>query len=123
METNNLMIGDWVQNQDGSIKGRIVNIDAYKNRVEFDAHTIDIEYVYPIPLTEEILYKNTFDEETSSYGVYSGNGFIQYTLGDKYVVRYYPDINKFIYEGIELKYVSDLQHLIKLIGINREIIL
>lgn len=50
MKVNELKIGDWVQNEDGSIKGRIVNIDVTRNRVEFSAHTIDAEYVYPLRL-------------------------------------------------------------------------
>lgn len=58
MKAEDLMIEDWVRNQDGTIKGRIVNIDAYQNRVEFGAHTIDADFVYPIPLTPEILEKN-----------------------------------------------------------------
>ena len=50
MKVNELKIGDWVQNEDGSIKGRIVNIDVPRNRVEFSAHTIDAEFVYPLRL-------------------------------------------------------------------------
>lgn len=63
------MIGDWVQNEIGLIKSRIVNIDAYKNRVEFNAHTIDADFVYPILLTPKILEKNGFTKYDAGHNV------------------------------------------------------
>lgn len=75
-----------------------------------------------IPLTEEILYKNTYDEKTNSYKVYNTEHYIQYCLSNNYVIKYWKNVNKFTYEGLPLKYVSDLQLLFKLMRLNKEVI-
>ena len=142
MNPKDLMIGDWVQNQDDSIKGRIVNIDAYQNRVEFGAHTIDADFVYPIPLTAEILEKNEFKknawwkhhkDDTVTYAI--GNGF-QIEIEERMIngkdekifnlVDNCRDDGDYGYESnliVEVKYVHKLQHLLKDLEIEKEIIL
>ena len=127
MKATELMIGDWVQNQDGSIKGRIVNIDAYKNRVEFGTYTIDTDFVYPIPLTPEILEKHSFLKvEAIEYPSHS--------VGISFLYRDTPEgLRIFVQNACvggptctmikTCKYVHEVQHMIKMCDIEKEIIL
>lgn len=127
MKAENLMTGDWVQNQDGLIKGRIVNIDAYQNRVEFGAHTIDADFVYPIPLTSEILEKNSFLEvESIEYPSHS--------VGISFLYRNTSEgLRIFVQNACAggptctmiktCKYVHEVQHMIKMCDIERTFVL
>lgn len=106
------MVGDWVFNGTQAIQ------------LTEEMMTQDIvSKMNPIPLTQEIMYKNTYNVESNDYTVYVGEHNIQYHLGDFYVVKYNSDLNIYSYEGIVLKYVNDLQHLMKLSKIKREVIL
>ena len=70
--------------------------------------------LYPIPLTTSFLHKNTYDEETNTYHVYHSNGYVQYSITNKVYVKYYEGINVFMYEGIKIQYVHQLQHLLSI---------
>ena len=128
MKTTDLMIGDWVQNQDGSIKGRIVNIDAYQNRVEFGTYTIDADFVYPIPLTSEILEKNGFEIDknfkNSNYkkNVYILAGCVKWK-DDVVFVDFISEVEGSVLFLTSCKYVNNLQHLLKDLEIEKEIVL
>lgn len=112
MDISNVMVGDWVFNGTQVIQ------------LTEEMMTQDIiSKMSPIPLTQEIMHKNTYNVESNEYAVYVGEHNIQYHLGDFYVVKYNPDINIYSYDGIVLKYVSDLQHLCKLIGLSKNVIL
>lgn len=77
----------------------------------------------PIALTEEILYKNTYDEVSNTYHVYASVGVIQYYIGGNYVIRYYPDRNVFMYEGLYIKTVDELQQLMNLMHLDKEVVI
>ena len=70
--------------------------------------------LYPIPLTTSFLYKNTYDESTNTYHSYHSNECVQYSLTNKVYVKYYEGINVFMYEGIKIQYVHQLQHLLSI---------
>ena len=57
------MIGDWVSNVDGTIVGKVECIDSIKNRVVFGDHTLDAEFVRPIPLNPCVLERNGFERK------------------------------------------------------------
>ena len=83
------------------------------------------EAIEPIPLTQELLYKNTYDEASNTYHVYNTVGYVQYCITDRFVIKCYTDGEKevFKYEGLVLEYVHDLQHLLEIARIDKEIIL
>lgn len=97
MEVTGLMIGDWV-----SVTGTPMRIGALgtikagflDGKGEMFFHNYDI--LEPIPLTHEILVKNGLEE--------SFDGAIEYRIA-------------------KLEYVHQLQHAIRLLGIDKEIIL
>ena len=117
MKVNELMLGDWIE--DGYKKAQVTSITC-DGIVETTAAISNIEVVDPIPLTEEILVKNGFDkDERSKY-------FHLYTLdmeGHWDFDISWSSQNGFSYEDIKLTYVHQLQHLLRLCGIEKEITL
>ena len=120
MKVTDLMVGDWVSYCGFYNKVICVGqkVSMYNGKgTEF---TTDPEYIRPIPLTEEILVKNGFDkDERSKY-------FHLYTLdmeGHWDFDISWSSQNGFSYEDIKLTYVHQLQHLLRLCGIEKEITL
>ena len=111
MKANELMIRDWVVVGSGEpFKIGIIDPDfLFWNEVQ------------PIPLTQEILKKNGFKED----------GKRHWTLSDEYtgddVIGLYEVANGFTMPTsgltIGLQSVHELQHLFRLCGITREIII
>lgn len=114
MKVTDLMIGDWA-----NIKGKPVKVtldDLRTMLILFEDVDFHIE---PIPLTEEILVKNGFDkDERSKY-------FHVYTLNIKGSYDFdicWSSVNGFNYEGdFILTYVHQLQHLLRLCNVQKEI--
>ena len=124
MKANELMIGDWIADKRGD-KARVVNIitdeiEGCYYGIDTDAnYTVQFEDARPIPLTGDILNKNFPDV--------------------RYGIAWYWDDNKSTYnetwyevrtldiEGMELcvniRYVHELQHVLRLCGIEKEIVL
>lgn len=141
MKANELMIGDWVcyskQNNYCTkvneikcthdvpddmlyyIKGQRDNRDRLKN--EFD-ETFIVDILSPIPLTPEILEKNGFHKEWDEDVVLMVCDTIIVETGDNY--KLYKD-GKMYLRGVlaPLYYVHELQHALRLCGIEKEIIL
>lgn len=130
LNTNNLMVGDWVRHingtpyqvtciKDGHFACSIPHLWEYNNKFE------------PIPLTTEILKQNGFEEKTES------NPFVYYLFkdGDNIVSleHTYDTTDKEDYWAcsignrlcdvctISMHYVHELQHALKLCGITHEI--
>ena len=96
-----------------------------ENGEEIDKLMSDEGNPTPIPLTQEILYKNTYDEASNTYHVYNTVGYVQYCITDRFVIKCYTDGEKevFKYEGLVLEYVHDLQHLLEIARIDKKIVL
>ena len=126
MKANELMIGDWVYlpsiMSDDKYPVQVLEIqdDCIKYYVGGKKMMVNFKYIEPIPLTPEILEKNDFVQNTKDsifehigcsiiYGKYyrrtEGNAL---DTGD----CLYP-----------IKYVHQLQHALRLCGIEKEIIL
>ena len=107
MKANELMIGDWVML--GSEKFRVGTILRGGN----------YSALRPIPLTAEILEKNGFEKIGTSY---------QYIARPGLYIRLIGISSKHLslqiasrYTGLE--YVHELQHALRLCGIEKEIVL
>jgi hypothetical protein len=125
MEINELQIGDWVEV--GGIPRQIKLIDDCINHkiiahgVNDDGRTIAYvgklnEEVKPIPLTPEILEKNGFVIESR----YCHSNSLQYCV---LVDGLWIDISGENYFEGKLENVHQLQHTIRLCGIEKEITL
>lgn len=115
MELADLMVGDWVY-----ISGKPVKIT--KDKLEMLLFIDDGSGISPIPLTKDILVKNSYK---------STQGLDFYWLDDKKhcCIKNYDGKRLFCYkQGINdvwliVKYVHQLQHLLQLCGIEKEITL
>lgn len=146
MKAEELMVGDWVHykmylGKDGIYEKDIRINNIYGSEVNCELRGYEIisgkrsSNLYPIPLTSEILEKNGFkytDNHTlqgsNTYLLrYEQNGFdytITYKLDDWFAVDSYDDRMYRIFEMETGRWcVHQLQHALKLCGINKEIVL
>ena len=139
MNEKELMIGDWVKatyttidDNDNEHKcftyaqvdsigndGTFIGVEkCFSVKVTDDIDTDSLEEAYPIPLTTEILRKNDFyysDEEEDWVSI---DDNLNLNLCELKGGSWY--INIYIEDTVELtfKYVHELQHLLRLIGLS-----
>ena len=128
MKAEELMIGDWVlyeskPNMISEISEEIVGeatVCFVGNR-----YMANIDEVEPIPLTTEILEKNGFvlrDDEIGWHGV----KFEPYFTRDDVPFEIFCDGEPFsiwFRDPVNIEYIHQLQHVMRLCGITREIII
>lgn len=124
MEVKDLMVGDLVYIHEPECKGhRIDAIDELDGQVGADGEVYDECDIRPIPLTEEILVKNGWDFTKSDYSVYCKED----TNGDAELSKdeygFYWSINCDEYVILRIDYVHQLQHLLRLCGIDKELVI
>ena len=122
-----LELGDWVYTSDDErlAPKRIIGIPTDRTVIIEDMLGVEMSpmTIKGVPLTQEILHKNTYDPESNTYWVYANANYIQYSLSAVNAVKYYPERDAFMYEGIQLRYVHELQHLVNLLHLKRRIII
>jgi hypothetical protein len=117
MKANELMIGDWVLTDMGE---QMQVFEIHEDEVMLDYNDMyDYADIEPIPLTKEILEKNDWEERPT--------GHVFYTDGKRYdnSLWYIFGSNTFVVNTAEfqIKYVHELQHLLKLLGMDKTYIL
>ena len=117
MKADELMVGDWVHNDLGEtqqvVELREEGVMLYYN----DIYPYDD--IQPIPLTPEILEKNGLT--LSLYGEHFPEDK-RYDLEISVVGgRIFWTINGHEYDIMHLRFVHELQHCLKLVGIKKEI--
>ena len=120
-----LSIGDWVKiggdyfqiyhlTLAGDVYGYRKNKDSLTGEEYYDGELSDVE---PIPLTPEILEKNGISKtyESDEYAVYKGEGFN--------VTEYYTELCDFERHRnrLMIRNVHQLQHALRLAGVEKEI--
>lgn len=133
MKATELMIGDWVNLKNGKVImpcqvtvighstqdrddiGTTVCVDLSK---EFPTCIFDMDVITPIPLTPEILEKNGFVKELDSDGIHYRFTLIQGC--SQFSLLYARSVFQWLYP-IDFKYVHELQHALKLCGIDKQI--
>jgi len=119
MKATDLMIGDLVMCEGMAEKIRSIGEAGVTLQGYYDKAAI-LENITPIPLTTEILKKNaTSIERSYIFGKYPNTLYVMFDSQAN--VRILEGDCE--YYGIELKYVHELQHALKLYGIEKEIIL
>ena len=116
MKCRELMVKDWVANQYGTP----IQIYSTGNNGAY-ANTGDTLWVFedneykpqPIPLTPEILEKNGWKETEYWHEYEDGNTIIQYSLSNIWGI-----INGIEIEHFKCEYVHQLQHLLRLCGLD-----
>lgn len=126
MKASELMIGDWIRY--GSRFGIVKAIKTDECLILVSCNGNDeliwetLDNIESIPLTPEILEKNgweynNYNNETEYEEEYyvDENGFDVHINGKKFEVRCIDAVN------IQLKYLHELQHVLKLCGIEKTI--
>lgn len=151
MYVKDLMINDWVSINDSNFQVKVIKkkgvIKLYENtkwgphEIEFNSDYLE-DSIQPIPLTEEILHNNGFKndviaqksiiaEGASNFSVILISEDNRITLNN--IDEYLNSFNKWYIHidtedmrtmcTAEITYVHELQHLLKLCKIEKEIIL
>lgn len=130
MKANELMIGDWVYSTFSKLPCKVTYLKLHESGYGSVKTTNvigvkDIASLSPIPLTSEILEKNGFkykEGETGMYGVTTAPHYIC----DDVPFEVFCDGEPFAIwfeEPVDIKYVYQLQHALRLCEIEKEIIL
>ena len=134
MKANELMIGDWVRVEEFDIRGTVLEI--YDDKIlildedDYDCLEFEHRLVSPIPLTREILEKSGF----GYFKTDKANGITHYYLGER---QFCADMNLHIGSNLKgvywlnylvnsvhgIHYVHELQHALRICGIEKEIVL
>jgi len=116
MDCKNLMVGDLVYIHEPECKGhRIDFIDELGFQVGADGEVYDECDIRPIPLTDDILVKNGWRKEPISIDGDYANWYGEIPISQAE--------DEYNYADIELRYVHQLQRLLNLCNIDKEIIL
>ena len=123
MRCEKLMIGDWVMHTDPINNGEKAQV----KEIHGDGYiTVDgaiTKMFAPIPLTAEILEKNGFvliEKEKGAYGV----NIAPYYTRDDVPFEVFCDGEPFAIwfkDPVNIKFVHQLQHALRLCGIDKEI--
>lgn len=124
MKANELMIGDWVQTNDlyKAIKDvKVRAISQYSVQDETTSQWIDCQHIEPIPLTKEILEKNGVEYFDCSFHFPEDDCLWLELNWEEDGLKWTVNCNE--YDILPLDYVHELQHALKLCGIDKQIIL
>jgi hypothetical protein len=121
MKANEMQIGDYVNYRGQIIKVTSLYDKGGSNEVGWsdkESVWVNADNVEPIPLTPEILEKNEIDTvfKTKYKGFY-----LEYHAEAGMIVLYVYNNGSFQPTGICFKYVHQLQHALRLCGIEKEI--
>lgn len=128
MKASELMLGDWVSLFQGKKDGSPANVQVTSiDKYEIGVAGVDCDYdsataplLFPIPLTPSILLKNGFEHQMPYDDYVFDNRIILYEYGEGFAIGGgYTVAN----ERLQVDYVHELQHLMRLIGIEKEVIL
>ena len=125
LKISDLSVGDWVKVKEEcvTISSIYDNGESYSDEVELIRDGIpfavsSIIDIRPIPITPEIMEKNgihrTYEDDT--YAIFRGDGLwaVKYSDGDWELST--PPVCR-----VDIKYVHQLQHALRLAGVDKEI--
>lgn len=116
LQISDLSIGDWVM-----VKGKAVKVESLgkiRNYVELEGSLalFHIKAVQPIPVTPEILEKNGFEKYNGIW--HQPNSYIEFCRNKDSWER---TVNCGEYDIYSIKYIHELQHALRLEGVEKEI--
>lgn len=133
MKAQDLMIGDWVLCDGQPTPSNVVIQTVAQDGIWFEGDEFEgaasFDHIFPIPLTPEILEKNGFEDVGSE--VYECDVLPFYIWWERDRHRLGIDIEDSTYDKenfaqmlrVPVSYVHDLQHALRLCGIEKEIVL
>ena len=123
LKISDLSVGDWVRHDFYEMDMRVVTIHGDNKRVIAESSsgygvTCHLDHFTPIPITAEILEKNGIHRtyEDDNYAIFRGDGLwaVKYSDGDWELSI--PPVCR-----VDIRYIHDLQHALRLAGIDKEI--
>ncbi len=130
MKATELMIGDWVQGHLPNTIAKVVGIPNETRVAVIGGKTymeLSADDIQPIPLTEKILRRNCiFDHPQGSKYYHLGDDFylLENIIGSYVIcVKYYDGYVYDYKEVIGCEFVHELQHAIRMLNVDKEIIL
>lgn len=125
MKVTNLMVGDFVNVNDLPLRVGAIRQDElgfFDNDYKiYWCSDDEFDRIDPIPLTEYILVKNGWDFRDRQYAIEckeDERGIVELSRDKD---GYYWSINWDEYQIIRIHYVHELQHILRLCGIGKEI--
>lgn len=120
MKANELMIGDWVV-YDGDVEYtnpiKVEGIDiATGALVTSDREDVGIDNIQPIPLTSDILNKNFPDTRDDVFWCWDDRKSQEEIWYEVRIEKNYETVFM-----LDIRYVHELQHALRLCGIEKEI--
>ena len=123
MKAEELMLNDWVECLDSTHKTKMfAQVDAIEEsrncllvKDGWGNWFLDISHLEPIPLTEEFMTKNGFEQKDN----------LTYVSGQVEIIKHRDNwnvvINKYcVFVDMNIKFVHELQHLLRLVGVEKE---
>ena len=120
MIVGELMVGDLVLHD-----GKVIRVDAvHKRKIGYHKTKDKLTWLFseqfePIPLTPEILEKNGFENQGYAILELEDDCILSYYFHEYRLIKYYKDNIPFRCQCV---YAHELQHALKLCGIDKEII-
>lgn len=125
MKAEDLIIGDWLQDPFGNI-GQVYRLDPGRVHLRLlQERPQDGEYIVhdiePIQLTPEVLEKNGFEPIKEGRFTTLKNCYGDILFQLEGIKNEYIRNTLYMFKNIPIFYVHELQHALKLCGINKEI--
>lgn len=131
LKINELSVGDWVQDKNG-IYAKVIGIENWSDGyfLNIELHGVNVGVtplasVHPIPITAEILEGNGFGKKTFTqdqlFRIVEPNGnmpFIGYRWDSRRVII--ERDNDYMLR-VKAEYIHELQHALRLAGVDKEI--
>lgn len=125
MKAEDLMIGDWVKFNNSDLAHQIKAIAGKSVKVD-KVYWYSASKLSPIPITSEILEKNGFTYKEGEIGL-CGVTTVPHYIRNDVPFALFCDGEPFaiwIFQNpTNIKYVHELQHALRLCGIEKEIVL
>ena len=123
MKATDLMAEDWVERTHHTFEGRVVN--RAEQVTAFDIYR-NAEFCYPIPLSAEALEKNGFERNPHKNShFYFDDGFVEVDIHEITEGVWLVEVDNLVIsmptQRIIVCNVHELQHALRLCGIEKEI--
>lgn len=124
MKPEEIMIGDWLLCPD-NMQRQVRYLQVRPSVIGIGGSSYDEDEIQPIPITPEILVKNGFETHIPKECYLLSTDYY-----DLYIARYTDGLWEVVYSDCEfnfedwrmyVSYTHELQHALRLCGINKEI--
>lgn len=123
MKANELMIDDWVYMSENDIPRRITDIGRF-DLISSYGITCYVDNIHPIPITPEILEKNFGSALNGCY--FEGDEFYELIIHEvnegTWIIKHDNiEFSNIPRQQVMVSYVHELQHALRICGIEKEI--